>query len=94
MSAPQNQIDYSQFIAENFGANATYVEALLQRFRSDPSLVDDSWRAYFVEMLGETPAAPPSAPGAEAASSDNGGAATATSLRAAVAGRSGFSAGR
>lgn len=56
MSAQQNQTDYSQFITENFGANATYVETLLQRFQSDPALVDESWRAYFLEMLGEPPA--------------------------------------
>jgi 2-oxoglutarate decarboxylase len=58
LSAQQNQTDYSQFIAENFGANATYVETLLQRFRSDPALVDESWRAYFMEMLGAPPASP------------------------------------
>src|SRR5438067_12932945 len=45
--------DLSEIIAENFGANATYVEGLLNRFRSDPSLVDESWRAYFEELLGE-----------------------------------------
>ncbi|HEX6625870.1 MAG TPA: 2-oxo acid dehydrogenase subunit E2, partial [Pyrinomonadaceae bacterium] len=43
----------SEIIAENFGANATYVEGLLSRFRSDPSLVDEAWRAYFAELLGE-----------------------------------------
>ncbi|HYG11734.1 MAG TPA: 2-oxo acid dehydrogenase subunit E2, partial [Pyrinomonadaceae bacterium] len=73
MSAQQNQTDYSQFIAENFGANANYVETLLDRFRSDPSLVDESWRAYFAEMFGQ-PAAPP-APGA-GATSGNGAPAT------------------
>ena len=41
-------------IAENFGANARYVEALLRRFQTDPALVDESWRAYFGELLGET----------------------------------------
>ena len=46
--------ELSEVIAENFGANATYVEALLARFRSDPSLVDESWRTYFEELLGET----------------------------------------
>jgi 2-oxoglutarate dehydrogenase E1 component len=40
----------SQFIAEEFGANATYVEGLLERFRNNPDLVDDSWRAYFSEL--------------------------------------------
>src|SRR5437867_1141588 len=44
--------ELSEFIAESFGANATYVEALLARFRSDPSLVDESWRTYFEELLG------------------------------------------
>ncbi|HEX9918502.1 MAG TPA: hypothetical protein VGA87_05000, partial [Pyrinomonadaceae bacterium] len=79
MSAQQNQTDYSQFIAENFGANANYVETLLDRFRSDPSLVDESWRAYFAEMLGQTPAPP--TPGASAASG-NGSTATAAAPRA------------
>jgi hypothetical protein len=50
-------IDLSEVIAENFGANATYVEGLLSRFRSSPDLVDESWRAYFAELLGETPTA-------------------------------------
>ncbi|MFN2514847.1 MAG: multifunctional oxoglutarate decarboxylase/oxoglutarate dehydrogenase thiamine pyrophosphate-binding subunit/dihydrolipoyllysine-residue succinyltransferase subunit [Pyrinomonadaceae bacterium] len=45
--------DISEQIAENFGANATYVEGLLSRFRSNPELVDESWRAYFIELLGE-----------------------------------------
>ena len=45
--------DLSEVIAENFGANATYVEGLLGRFRSNPELVDESWRAYFTELLGD-----------------------------------------
>ena len=40
----------SQVIAEEFGANATYVQGLLERFRNNPELVDDSWRAYFDEL--------------------------------------------
>jgi hypothetical protein len=32
-----NKPDLSQVIAEEFGANATYVEGLLERFRSNPS---------------------------------------------------------
>jgi len=50
--------DLSELIAENFGANATYVEGLLSRFRSNPQLVDESWRAYFTELLGEAPVTP------------------------------------
>lgn len=37
----------SEFIEENFGANASYVEGLYNRYQSDPNLVDDSWREYF-----------------------------------------------
>src|SRR5918997_3468325 len=48
-----NRADLSQVIAEEFGANATYVEGLLQRFRSNPDLVDDSWRSYFTELIGD-----------------------------------------
>lgn len=44
--------DLSEIIADNFGANATYVEGLLSRYRSNPELVDESWRAYFTELLG------------------------------------------
>ena len=56
------QSDLSEVIAENFGANATYVETLLARFRSDPSLVDESWRAYFEELLGNGWAKPSTEP--------------------------------
>ena len=49
----QTNTDLSEIIAENFGANATYVEGLLGRFRSNPELVDESWRAYFTELLGD-----------------------------------------
>ena len=41
----------SEYIAENFGANASYVEGLLARFQSDPNLVDESWRIFFGDML-------------------------------------------
>jgi 2-oxoglutarate decarboxylase len=54
LDSTPNRSDLSELIAENFGANATYVEGLLNRFRSDPSLVDESWRNYFTELLGES----------------------------------------
>jgi multifunctional 2-oxoglutarate metabolism enzyme len=47
-----NKTDVSEVIAENFGANASYVEGLLDRFRKDPMLVDESWRIWFTELLG------------------------------------------
>jgi len=51
--AKKTTADLSEIIAEEFGANATYVEGLLNRFRSNPELVDDSWRSYFSELLGD-----------------------------------------
>src|SRR2546421_6014729 len=63
--------DLSEVIAENFGANATYVEGLLSRFRSDPELVDESWRAYFTELLSDSKVA------SQADGSDNGRGAAA-----------------
>jgi len=47
------ETDLSEIIAENFGANSTYVEGLLKRFRTNPQSVDESWRAYFTELLGD-----------------------------------------
>ena len=70
MSEEVNRGDLSEIIAENFGANATYVEGLLNRYRSNPSLVDDAWRAYFNELLGESAAGD----GASASASGNGSA--------------------
>jgi len=78
VSENQNSVDFSEYIAENFGANATYVEGLLNRFRSDPALVDESWRAYFTEMLNDPSAAVASSGnGTRAASSSNGGSVAA-----------------
>lgn len=42
----------SEIIAENFGANASYVEGLLTRYRTERNSVDESWREYFDELLG------------------------------------------
>jgi 2-oxoglutarate dehydrogenase E1 component len=53
LSQEVNGQDLSEIIAESFGANATYVEGLLGRYRSNPALVDDAWRAYFAELLGD-----------------------------------------
>jgi 2-oxoglutarate decarboxylase len=41
----------SAFIEENFGANATYVEGLLARYQANPNSVDESWQAYFSQLL-------------------------------------------
>lgn len=39
-------------IANDFGANATYVEDLLRQFRQSPSSVGDEWATYFNGLLG------------------------------------------
>ncbi|MEZ5346219.1 MAG: multifunctional oxoglutarate decarboxylase/oxoglutarate dehydrogenase thiamine pyrophosphate-binding subunit/dihydrolipoyllysine-residue succinyltransferase subunit [Pyrinomonadaceae bacterium] len=46
----------TEYINEHFGANASYVEGLYDRFTSDRNLVDESWRTYFDELLGGTDA--------------------------------------
>ena len=43
----EQKTNLSEFIAENFGANASYVEGLLSRFNSDRNSVDESWQEYF-----------------------------------------------
>ncbi len=73
--AHSNRSDLSELIAENFGPNATYVEGLLARFRSNPELVDESWRAYFTELIGGTDGA-----GALSEASDNGRSASAPAI--------------
>ncbi len=77
----------SEYIAENFGANASYVEGLLNRFQSDPNLVDESWRAFFGDLLknGDAPpeqsspqaAAPQTQPANNSASNKTNGTASA-----------------
>jgi 2-oxoglutarate dehydrogenase E1 component len=79
--------DLSEVIAENFGANATYVEGLLSRFRSNPELVDESWRAYFAELFGE-PAAGSQGNGAGSATAPANAEATQPSPTASPAGTS------
>jgi 2-oxoglutarate dehydrogenase E1 component len=95
LNEQQNKTDLSQFIAENFGANATYVEGLLSRFRNDPALVDESWRAYFNELLDggsgatnqaqENGRAGLSQPGGDGAAASPANATTATASAPAAA---------
>jgi len=56
--AERTTSDLSDLIAEEFGPNASYVESLLNRFRTNPELVDDSWRSYFRELLGDGASSP------------------------------------
>ncbi|HMT08548.1 MAG TPA: multifunctional oxoglutarate decarboxylase/oxoglutarate dehydrogenase thiamine pyrophosphate-binding subunit/dihydrolipoyllysine-residue succinyltransferase subunit [Pyrinomonadaceae bacterium] len=45
-------MNISELIKENFGSNATYVEGLYARYKTDRSLVDESWQSYFDELNG------------------------------------------
>src|SRR5262249_30672238 len=47
--------DYKEIagvIADDFGANATYVEDLLRQFQHNPNSVDEDWSEYFQSLLG------------------------------------------
>src|SRR5262245_65427179 len=47
--------DYKEIasrIADDFGANATYVEDLLRQFQHNPNSVDEEWGDYFQSLLG------------------------------------------
>ncbi len=53
----ENNTKITEFIEEAFGSNATYVVGLLERYKSDPDLVDESWQIYFQDLLsGKTTA--------------------------------------
>ncbi|HQU86311.1 MAG TPA: multifunctional oxoglutarate decarboxylase/oxoglutarate dehydrogenase thiamine pyrophosphate-binding subunit/dihydrolipoyllysine-residue succinyltransferase subunit, partial [Pyrinomonadaceae bacterium] len=47
----ENLTNLSEYITENFGANASYVEGLLTRYQADPTSVDESWRTFFGDLL-------------------------------------------
>jgi multifunctional 2-oxoglutarate metabolism enzyme len=80
----QQTADLSEVIAENFGANATYVEGLLSRYRSNPSLVDEAWRTYFTELLGGA-GAPPTSTAQESPANGDGAAASPAPVAATTA---------
>jgi 2-oxoglutarate dehydrogenase E1 component len=84
VSEPQ-KADFSEVIAEEFGANATYVQSLLERYRNNPDLVDDSWRAYFNELLHDGNSAPQSDNGRATSAVSTDGQSSATPAAAAPA---------
>jgi len=45
-------INLTEYIDENFGANASYVQGLLARYQKDPRSVDESWQVFFDDLLG------------------------------------------
>src|SRR5206468_1055761 len=66
MATTKPDLDIVQELVTEFGENASYVAELLGRYRMNPASVDEEWRAFFRDRLGETePAAPPVARPAE-----------------------------
>jgi 2-oxoglutarate dehydrogenase E1 component len=52
MSTRTPPADLSDELLSEFGANASYVADLLNRYKANPSAVDDEWRTYFQERFG------------------------------------------
>ncbi|HJQ70396.1 MAG TPA: multifunctional oxoglutarate decarboxylase/oxoglutarate dehydrogenase thiamine pyrophosphate-binding subunit/dihydrolipoyllysine-residue succinyltransferase subunit [Blastocatellia bacterium] len=48
-----SQTELDQLIADEFGVNADYVSVLLAQFEQNPASVDEEWREYFNELLGD-----------------------------------------
>jgi 2-oxoglutarate dehydrogenase complex dehydrogenase (E1) component-like enzyme len=55
--ATEKTADSADELVAEFGDNASYVADLLSRYRQNPDAVDDEWRQYFRERLGEAPPA-------------------------------------
>ena len=51
----ETNTNLTEYIAENFGANAGYVQGLLSRYQSEPNSVDESWRTFFSDLMNGAP---------------------------------------
>ncbi len=60
MATRTTDLDSGLDLAAEFGENATYVADLLARYRSAPESLDEEWRTFFRERLGEPAPARPS----------------------------------
>ncbi|MEP6470676.1 MAG: 2-oxo acid dehydrogenase subunit E2, partial [Acidobacteriota bacterium] len=60
--ATEKTADSADELVAEFGDNASYVADLLSRYRQNPDAVDEEWRQYFRERLGEPAPAPPAPP--------------------------------
>jgi multifunctional 2-oxoglutarate metabolism enzyme len=58
MATRTTDLDSGLDLAAEFGENATYVADLLTRYRSAPESLDEEWRTFFRERLGEPAPAP------------------------------------
>ena len=62
MATTKPDLDIVQELVTDFGDNASYVADLLARYRTNPASVDEEWRAFFRDRLGEAEPAPPARP--------------------------------
>ncbi len=80
----QNYTEIANTIANDFGANATYVEDLLRQFQHNPHSVGDEWGTYFTGLLGANGTANAEAgttPSAVTSGSGSNGAAAAQTAK-------------
>jgi multifunctional 2-oxoglutarate metabolism enzyme len=59
--ATEKTADEAVDLVAEFGENASYVAELLARYRQNPDSVDEEWREFFRERMGEPVTAPPPA---------------------------------
>jgi multifunctional 2-oxoglutarate metabolism enzyme len=57
--ATEKTADEAVDLVAEFGENASYVAELLARYRQSPDSVDEEWREFFRERLGEPATEPP-----------------------------------
>src|SRR6516162_7098150 len=76
----RTEADLTEDLIAEFGENATYVADLLARFRANPEAVDEEWRDFFRERLGD-----PAVPEGGRRESEGGAASSRTALAPASA---------
>src|SRR5262245_36726712 len=77
--------EITNIIANDFGANATYVEDLLRQFQHNPHSVGEEWGEYFQSILRENGAVKvDSRTGNGSPSSVDGGTAASTGVAGAA----------
>ncbi len=68
----RTEIDLTEDLVAEFGENASYVADLLARFRANPDAVDEEWRSFFRERMGEPDRSGGARPEAEGAETEGG----------------------